>query len=216
MHMSLSSVTICSPIVRSPAGSTSRARCSASDVARSALAGVTARMMAFSPCTAMTASVNLSASATRIRGTSSRQKTSQMVSTYARSFHLLKACTLIYVRAMFSRSCTIDFGCPSIGTFVRPAAQTCDWLSCCACHCTTWLRRERFSCSSAAQGQHLRTWHVDHGQIGDLGRVDGQLDGVWRHRLPDFGKMPYCFLLNLPPNGLCKQTQHHRSDAGAP
>lgn len=38
------------PIVRSPAGSTSRARCSASDVARSALAGVTARMMAFSPC----------------------------------------------------------------------------------------------------------------------------------------------------------------------
>jgi hypothetical protein len=38
------------PMVREPAGSTSRASCSASDVARSAFAGVTARMMAFSPC----------------------------------------------------------------------------------------------------------------------------------------------------------------------
>ena len=37
-------------MVRSPEGSTSRARCSASEVARSALAGVTARMMALSPC----------------------------------------------------------------------------------------------------------------------------------------------------------------------
>lgn len=38
------------PIVLSPAGSTCRARCSASDVAKSALAGVTARIMALSPC----------------------------------------------------------------------------------------------------------------------------------------------------------------------
>ncbi len=38
------------PIVRSPVGSTSRARCKASDVARSAFAGVTARMIALSPC----------------------------------------------------------------------------------------------------------------------------------------------------------------------
>ena len=37
-------------MVRSPAGSTSRARCRASEVARSALAGVTAKMMALSPC----------------------------------------------------------------------------------------------------------------------------------------------------------------------
>jgi len=40
------------PMVLSPAGSTCRARCSASEVARSALAGVTARMMALSPCRA--------------------------------------------------------------------------------------------------------------------------------------------------------------------
>jgi hypothetical protein len=39
-----------SPMVRSPEGSTSRAMRNASDVARSALAGVTARMIAFSPC----------------------------------------------------------------------------------------------------------------------------------------------------------------------
>ena len=38
-------------MVRSPAGSTSLARCKASDVAKSALAGVTARMIALSPCT---------------------------------------------------------------------------------------------------------------------------------------------------------------------
>ena len=39
-----------SPMVRSPAGSTSLARWRASEVARSAFAGVTARMMALSPC----------------------------------------------------------------------------------------------------------------------------------------------------------------------
>ena len=38
------------PMVLSPAGSTCLARCKASDVARSAFAGVTARMMALSPC----------------------------------------------------------------------------------------------------------------------------------------------------------------------
>ncbi len=38
-----------SPMVRSPVGSTSRASLSASEVARSALAGVTARIMALSP-----------------------------------------------------------------------------------------------------------------------------------------------------------------------
>ena len=37
-------------MVLSPAGSTSLARWRASDVARSAFAGVTARMMALSPC----------------------------------------------------------------------------------------------------------------------------------------------------------------------
>ena len=37
-------------MVLSPAGSTCLARCKASDVARSAFAGVTARMMALSPC----------------------------------------------------------------------------------------------------------------------------------------------------------------------
>jgi hypothetical protein len=41
-----------SPMVRSPVGSTSRASLSASEVARSALAGVTARMMALSPAPA--------------------------------------------------------------------------------------------------------------------------------------------------------------------
>ena len=29
--------------------------------------------------------------------------------------------TLMYVRAMSSRSWTMDFGCPSMGTFVSPA-----------------------------------------------------------------------------------------------
>mmetsp|Transcript_5727 Transcript_5727/g.16370 ORF Transcript_5727/g.16370 Transcript_5727/m.16370 type:complete len:200 (+) Transcript_5727:1420-2019(+) len=77
---SMMSSFVSTPMVRSPAGSTSRARCSASEVARSALAGVTARIMAFSP--------------------------------------------LMYVRAMFSKSCTMDFGCPSIGTFVRPGIST--------------------------------------------------------------------------------------------
>ena len=38
------------PMVLSPAGSTCLARCKASEVARSAFAGVTARIMALSPC----------------------------------------------------------------------------------------------------------------------------------------------------------------------
>lgn len=51
LQTSQQTVSQCAPpMVREPAGSTSRASCSASDVARSALAGVTASMMALSPC----------------------------------------------------------------------------------------------------------------------------------------------------------------------
>lgn len=48
--LSMMSTFVSTPMVRSPGGSTSRAMRSASLVAKSALAGVTARMMALSPC----------------------------------------------------------------------------------------------------------------------------------------------------------------------
>lgn len=47
--LSMMSILVSTPMVRSPMGSTSLASRSASDVARSAFAGVTARMMALSP-----------------------------------------------------------------------------------------------------------------------------------------------------------------------
>lgn len=49
-HMNQAKFESSLPTVLSPAGSTSLAKWSASEVARSAFAGVTARMMALSPC----------------------------------------------------------------------------------------------------------------------------------------------------------------------
>ena len=101
------------PMVRSPAGSTCRARCSASEVARSALAGVTARMIALSPCKADGSNDEDLWSEIMRQSKREREGSAQLV--------LRDVLTLMYVRAMSSRSWTMDFGCPSMGTFVSPA-----------------------------------------------------------------------------------------------
>lgn len=34
----------------------------------------------------------------------------------------------------------------------------------------------------AAHGVRLgHTWHINHGQVGHMWGVDGQVDGIWRH-----------------------------------
>ena len=51
--------------------------------------------------------------------------------------------------------------------------------------------------SKAAQCRADLTRHIYQGQIGNIGRVDCQLDGIWRYTFGGLLEMPICFRLDL-------------------
>mmetsp|Transcript_5727 Transcript_5727/g.16369 ORF Transcript_5727/g.16369 Transcript_5727/m.16369 type:complete len:487 (+) Transcript_5727:798-2258(+) len=58
-------------------------------------------------------------------------------------------------------------------------------------HNGLWLPIDRHLC---------KTRHINHGQVGHVGGVDGQLNWIRGHRLPHFAQVTDGLLLNLPPD----------------
>ena len=110
---------------------------------------------------------------------------------------------------MSSSSRTMLFGWPSMGTFVNPAAhQSLGQLQCAGNpHGMNGAHNRAPHSRTDMEGQwRSLTWHVDEGEVGDIGGEHCQLDGLRRHRAALPFEIPVCLCLDLVPDGLCRSS----------